>query len=176
MHENLWSPWRMAYLRDLKRKADEIGGWDAVSTGDFIAQYWAAPKDDERNLVVFRNQHGIVMLNRYPYANGHLMAALGEARPTLLDYSPPQRAEFWKLVEVAIELMQRTLNPQGINTGINEGRAAGAGLPEHLHAHIVPRWAGDTNFLSVVGEVRIIPDALEAMAAEYRATVGKIRM
>jgi len=174
-HENLWAPWRMAYLRELKRKAEGVG-WDSVSTGDFIAEYWSAPANDQRNLVVYRNEHGIVLLNRFPYANGHLMSALGDARPTLLDYKPAQRREFWRLLEIAVELMQRTLAPQGINTGINEGRAAGAGLPEHLHAHIVPRWNGDTNFLSVVGEVRIIPDALEAMAAEYRATVGKIRM
>lgn len=166
-HENLWAPWRMAYLRDLNRKAEGVG-WDRVSTADFLTTYWNEPQNDERNLVVYRNAHGLVLLNRYPYANGHLMAALGEARPTLLDYTPLQRAEFWKLVEAALELMQRTLKPQGINTGINEGRAAGAGLPEHLHAHIVPRWNGDTNFLSVVGEVRVIPDALEEMARLYR--------
>ena len=71
--------------------------------------------------------------------------------------------------------MQKTLHPQGINTGINEGRAAGAGVPEHLHAHIVPRWSGDTNFITVVGQVRVIPDSLEEMAAQYRATAQAIR-
>ncbi len=162
----------MMYLRDLKRKADDVG-WDAVSAGNFISQYWQHPQQDEQNLVVFRNTHGLLMLNRYPYANGHLMAALGEPRPTLLDYTPVQRAEFWRLIEIAVELMQRTLSPQGINTGINEGRAAGAGLPEHLHAHIVPRWAGDTNFMSIVGEVRVIPSALEEMARQYREVAGK---
>jgi ATP adenylyltransferase len=165
--ENLWAPWRMAYLRELKRKADDVG-WDDVAGGDFLSQYWADPHGDDKNLVVYRNAHGLVLLNRYPYANGHLMAALGEPRPTLLDYDALQRAQFWRLVEIAIELMQKTLAPQGINMGINEGRAAGAGLPEHLHAHIVPRWNGDTNFLSVVGQVRVIPDALEEMAAAYR--------
>src|SRR5689334_5468129 len=163
-HENLWAPWRMAYLRGLKSKAQQAGGWDEVSAGGFLTEYWKHPERDEQNLVVYRNPHGMVLLNRYPYANGHLMAALGEARPNLLDYSPPQRAEFWKLVEVAMDLMQRTLHPQGMNMGINEGKSAGAGLPEHLHAHIVPRWAGDTNFITVVGQVRVIPDALEEMA------------
>ena len=166
-HENLWAPWRMMYLRDLKRKADDIG-WDDVSAGNFIANYWTHPEHDERNMVVFRNAHGLVMLNRYPYANGHLMAALGEPRPTLLDYESSQRAEFWRLVEIGTDLMQRTLSPQGVNIGINQGRAAGAGLPEHLHAHLVPRWAGDTNFMSIVGQVRVIPDALEEMAKQYR--------
>lgn len=173
-HENLWAPWRMMYLRDLKRKADGVG-WDEVTTGDFIADYWAQPHNDERNLVVFRNEHGLIMLNRYPYANGHLMAALGEPRPSLLDYEPAQRAKFWRLVEIAIELMVRTLSPQGVNMGINEGRAAGAGLPEHLHAHIVPRWSGDTNFMSIVGEVRVIPSALEEMAGQYRDAASAMK-
>ena len=164
--ENLWAPWRGSYLRELKRKADEIG-WTNVSAGNFLAQYWAEPARDEHNLVVFRNAHGLVLLNRYPYANGHLMAALGEVRPALLDYSLAQRAEFWRLVEIGMDLMKRVLAPQGMNVGINEGRAAGAGVPEHLHAHIVPRWAADTNFMSVVGQVRVIPDSLEQMWRQY---------
>src|SRR5262245_65250801 len=88
------------------------------------------------------------MLNAYPYANGHLLVALGEARPTLLDYTPEQRAALWRLVETATDLMQRALEPQGINFGINQGRAAGAGVPQHLHAHLVPRWGGDVNFMA----------------------------
>ncbi len=95
--------------------------------------------------------------------------ALGDPRPTLLDYAPEQRAEFWRLIEVGTELVQRTLRPQGINTGINQGRAAGAGLPDHLHAHLVPRWHADTNFMSVVGQVRVIPAALDVMAEQLRA-------
>ncbi|MCI0364145.1 MAG: HIT domain-containing protein [Phycisphaerales bacterium] len=172
-HENLWAPWRMTYLRELKRKADDVG-WDSVSAGSFLSEYWARPKDDEKNLIVYRDRDGLVLLNRYPYANGHLMAALGEPRPTLFDYDPPQRAAFWKLVEVAFQLMHRTLAPQGINMGINEGKSAGAGLPEHLHAHIVPRWSGDTNFLSVVGQIRVIPEALDEMARQYRKVAGEL--
>ena len=84
------------------------------------------------------------------------------------------RAEFWKLIEFAMELMQRALDPQGINMGINQGSAAGAGVPEHLHAHLVPRWAADTNFITVVGNVRVIPDSLQAMARQYRQTVAEI--
>jgi len=171
--ENLWAPWRMTYLRELKRKADDVG-WTDVSTGDFLLDYWKTPERDEANLVVFRNAHGMVLLNRYPYANGHLMAALGDPRPSLLDYLPAQRAEFWRLVETAVELMRRTLEPQGINMGLNEGRAAGAGLPEHLHAHVVPRWAGDTNFMTIIGQVRVIPGALEEMAKQYRAVAGAL--
>ncbi len=166
--ENLWAPWRMAYLRELDRKAEQLG-WDKTTAGNFLAEYFNDPDNDEPNLVIYRNDHGIVLLNRYPYANGHLLAALGDARPTLLDYDPAQRAQFWALLETAMQLCHETLRPQGINLGVNEGRAAGAGVPEHLHAHIVPRWSGDTNFITVTGQVRVIPEALEEMAKQYRA-------
>lgn len=168
-HENLWAPWRRAYLLELQRKADHEGvADDAGSSGSFLVEYFAHPEHDERNHVIHRDAHGMVLLNRYPYANGHLLVALGDARPGLLDYERAQRAAFWALVEHACGLMRRTLRPQGINMGINEGSAAGAGVPDHLHAHVIPRWSGDTNFISTVGGVRIIPDALEEMAKSYR--------
>jgi ATP adenylyltransferase len=109
----------------------------------------------------------MILLNKYPYANGHLLVALGEARPSLLDYDADQRAALWALVDRAMELMQRVLEPQGVNIGVNQGRAAGAGVPGHLHVHLVPRWSGDTNFMSVVGQVRVIPAALEAVYQRY---------
>lgn len=111
----------------------------------------------------------MVMLNKYPYANGHLLVALGEARPRLVDYDAGLRAALWSMVDLAAELMERTLRPQGINIGVNQGRAAGAGVPGHLHAHLVPRWHGDVNFITVVGQIRVIPAALEAMLERYRA-------
>ncbi|MHC5023976.1 MAG: HIT family protein [Planctomycetota bacterium] len=170
-HENLWAPWRLAYLADLARRAEQ-DGWSEASDGSFLVDYWNAPDRDEPNHVIHRDEHGMILLNRYPYANGHLLIALGDARPRLLDYEPAQRAALWNLVERAIDLMQRALSPQGINMGINEGRAAGAGVPEHLHAHVVPRWSGDTNFITVVGNIRVVPSALEDMAKLYRETVG----
>ncbi len=172
MNDNLWAPWRMAYLRELKRKAESLGTTD-METGPFLSEYFNSPENDEVNLVVHRNAHGILLLNRYPYAAGHLLVALGEPRPTLLDYEPAQRAEFWKLIEVGTDLVERTLRPQGVNTGINQGRAAGAGLPDHLHAHIVPRWHADTNFMSITGHVRVIPESLEVMAQQFRATAKR---
>jgi ATP adenylyltransferase len=171
-HENLWAPWRGVYLRQLEQKA-ESAGWENVSADNFLAAYFRSPEQDHQHHVIHRTGDGIVLLNRYPYANGHLLVALGEPRPSLLDYTPDQRAAFWHLVEVAMELMHRTLRPQGVNVGINQGRAAGAGVPEHLHAHLVPRWAGDTNFITVVGRIRVVPDSLEAMAEQYRqASLG----
>jgi ATP adenylyltransferase len=160
----------MAYLRQLERKAQDVG-WSDVSSGNFFLDYWRSPQDDQPNYVVYRNQNGIILLNRYPYANGHLLVALGEPKPTLLDYDATQRSAFWSLTEMAMRLMRDVLEPQGINLGINEGRAAGAGVPEHLHAHLVPRWAGDTNFMSVTGQVRVVPDSLESMTRQYRQAV-----
>ncbi|MDY7110109.1 MAG: HIT domain-containing protein [Planctomycetota bacterium] len=171
--ENLWAPWRMAYLHELNRLADSLGGADEPA-GSFLADYWRHPEKDEAHHVIHRAEHGMILLNRYPYANGHLLVALGEPRPALLDYDPPQRAAFWGLIESAMALMQRALNPQGINMGINQGEAAGAGVPGHLHAHLVPRWAADTNFITVVGRVRIVPDSLEAMAELYRQTLAEM--
>ncbi len=172
-HENLWAPWRTAYLRELKRKAEALGT-DELEAGPFLSEYFKTPADDVTNHVVCRNDQGLILLNRYPYAGGHLLVALGDARPTLLDYEPPQRAAFWGLIELGTELIERTFHPQGINTGINQGRAAGAGVPDHLHAHLVPRWHADTNFITVVGQLRVVPDSLESVAEQYRGTVANM--
>ncbi len=170
-HENLWAPWRTAYLRELKRKAEALGTAE-LEAGPFLSEYFKTPGDDVANHVVYRNDEGFILLNRYPYAGGHLLVALGDARPALLDYEPPQRAAFWGLIELGTELVERTFHPQGINTGINQGRAAGAGVPDHLHAHLVPRWHADTNFITVVSQLRVVPDSLESVARQYRSTVA----
>jgi ATP adenylyltransferase len=138
-------------------------------SGSFLLDYWRDPANDKSNLIIHRDGQGLILLNRYPYANGHLLVALGDARPTLLDYDPSQRAHLWRLTERATDLMHRTLEPQGINIGINQGRAAGAGVPQHLHVHLVPRWGGDVNFMTVVGQIRVIPSSLEAMWARFVA-------
>lgn len=157
----------MSYLESMDEKEKKAGP-PAAGSGSFMLDYWRDPSSDEKNHVIVRTAHGLILLNAFPYANGHLLVALGEARPTLLDYEPEQRAQLWGLTEVATGLMQRTLEPQGINIGINQGRAAGAGVPQHLHVHLVPRWGGDVNFMTAIGQVRVIPAALEAMAARYR--------
>lgn len=164
----LWAPWRLSYLEALPAE-----GAPPDPGVCFLADYWAHPQRDAANHVVERTGEGMILLNRYPYANGHLLVALGEGRPALLDYTPQQRATLWRLVDRAAELMQRTLEPQGINIGINQGRAAGAGVPGHLHAHLVPRWGGDVNFMSAVGGVRVIGASLEQMHERYRAAAAQ---
>lgn len=172
----LHAPWRLEYLEALTEQEKKIarsGG--KQSTGSFLRDYWITPDADEQNHVIVRTGEGLVLLNRYPYANGHLLVALGEARPRLLEYEPEHRAKLWSLVDLAADLMDHTIEPQGINIGINEGRAAGAGVPTHLHVHLVPRWSGDVNFMAAVGQVRVIPAALEAMAHRYRETWSRLR-
>ena len=166
---SLNAPWRQAYVENVDSKPPVT-----PTTGSFLADDWLTPHQDLANHVIARSAKGLILLNRYPYTGGHLLVALGEPRPTLLDYSPDDRAHLWALVDAATMLVQHALSPQGINIGLNQGRAAGAGLPQHLHVHLVPRWSGDVNFLSTIGQVRVIPTALDAMAARYRASVAAL--
>ncbi|MAB82165.1 MAG: HIT family hydrolase [Phycisphaerae bacterium] len=171
-HRALWAPWRLAYLQDCDEARE-----DADRTAEiqhFLEAYWAAPADDEANFVVHRSDRGMILLNRYPYSNGHLLVALGEGRPGILDYDTTDRAAFWALAERAADLLQRALKPHGINFGINQGEAAGAGIPGHLHGHLVPRWEGDTNFMTVTGGTRVIPSSLEDMTGLLRTTDREI--
>ncbi|MEM7228571.1 MAG: HIT domain-containing protein [Planctomycetota bacterium] len=169
-NRNLWAPWRRAYLEDLLHQAS-LNDDAPAESASFLSTYWAQPEHDEAHHVIHRNDVGMIMLNRYPYANGHLLVALGDARPTLLDYDADQRAAMWSLVDLATALVTIALSPQGVNVGINQGHAAGAGVPSHLHAHVVPRWEADTNFITVVGRVRVVPDALESMASTMRSAL-----
>ncbi len=174
----IWAPWRLPYLESL-HESDALppSASENASGGSpgpsFLLDYWNAPGDDAKNHVIVRTAHGMILLNRYPYANGHLLVALGEARPTLSDYAPEQRARLWELVDRAVALVERTLGPQGLNIGINQGRAGGAGVPSHLHVHVIPRWSGDTNFITTVGGIRVIPSALGAMYERYIRAIGE---
>jgi ATP adenylyltransferase len=166
--ESIRAPWRLQYLESLSEAGPAGSASDAAEPASFLGAYWADPAADEANHVIVRAGAGMILLNAFPYASGHLLVALGDARPRLLDYEPDQRAQLWRLVELATDLMERTLQPQGVNLGVNQGRAAGAGVPGHLHVHLVPRWGGDTNFLTTVGQIRVLPASLDAMAARYR--------
>ncbi|MEL7472896.1 MAG: HIT domain-containing protein [Planctomycetota bacterium] len=166
---SLHAPWRLQYLEDLDAN-ERTAGPPARDDIAFLRRYWETPEDDASNHVVARSDRGMILLNAYPYTSGHLLVAMGEGRPRLLDYAPAQRAELWRLVDVAADLLERTLQPQGINIGVNQGRAAGAGVPQHLHAHLVPRWGGDTNFMQTVGQVRVIPASIDRMYERFAAT------
>ena len=177
----IWAPWRLAYIESLSDgggssdnadvKKANFGGSTLGGSGSFLLDYWRSPECDAANHVIERTDDGLILLNKYPYSNGHLLVALGDARPTLLDYEVEQRAALWVLVDRAAGLVEQTLEPQGLNIGINQGKAGGAGVPSHLHVHVIPRWGGDTNFMTSVGGVRVIPAALEAMYGRYLKVV-----
>ena len=176
----IWAPWRMAYLEEVFDEDHPDSGTDNPANGpadnqsdSFLLDYWNQPELDKEHHVLVRNAHGLIMLNKYPYSNGHLLVALGDARPSLTEYEPEQRAELWKLVDQAAALVERALEPQGMNIGINQGRAGGAGVPSHLHVHVMPRWNGDTNFITTVGGIRVIPSALEMMYERFLRVVGR---
>ena len=166
---HLWAPWRMQYIRKLSPDERE-----AVPGGSFLADYWADPDHDRDHLVLHRSDHSMILLNRYPYTNGHLLVAPGEPVPDLPQLTPTQRADLMEMTTLGERLLQAAFNPQGINIGLNIGRCAGAGLPGHLHVHVVPRWSGDVNFMSVVGEVRVVPQALEQVRDELLAVLPKV--
>ncbi len=163
---NLWAPWRMQYIRQIPH--------DDSASGSFLADYWADPQRDHEHLVLHRSELSIMLLNRYPYTNGHLMVAPGACVPTLAQLTTEQRCDLMEMTTLAERLLQAALNPQGINIGINLGRCAGAGLPGHLHVHVVPRWSGDVNFMTVVGQVRVVPQALEAVRDELAAALPAV--
>jgi ATP adenylyltransferase len=118
-------------------------------------------KDDRENLIIFRGKRAFVIVNRYPYTSGHLMVVPFAHKPDFEQLIPKTRAEMMELATRCMRILRKVYNPQAFNLGANVGEVAGAGIPDHVHIHIVPRWAGDTNFMSTVGEVRVLPETLE---------------
>lgn len=161
---NIWAPWRMEYIHSL---AGEGGGC-------FLCDYAAHPEKDAANLVLWRTADVMVLLNRFPYTNGHLLVAPMTHKGNLEDFSKEQLAEFMRQTVDGKKLLTEALGAQGFNIGINFGRCAGAGLPDHLHVHVVPRWNGDTNFMAVLGNVRVIPDGLQQCHARLSTTAEKL--
>ena len=117
--------------------------------------------DDRRALVLLRSPKAFLILNKYPYASGHVMAAFTRHVGALDATTQEELAEVMRLVGMAVRALGRAYHPDGYNVGLNQGRLAGAGVPDHLHMHVVPRWSGDSNFMSVVGETRVLPESLD---------------
>jgi ATP adenylyltransferase len=134
---------------------------DKKASGCVFCAKAATPADDRANHVVARTERAMLLLNIYPYSNGHLMALPYAHVGSLTELDDDQLAELMRLTRLAEQALRDALSPQGFNVGINIGKASGAGLEEHLHIHIVPRWAGDTNFMTVVAQTRTIPELLD---------------
>ena len=143
----LWAPWRMEYILS---EGEE---------GCFICDLVKAEPSEE-NLLLYRNQHAVVLMNKYPYNNGHILVAPIAHTADLSDLTDAEYRDTMELFRFSLKALENHMQPEGFNAGLNLGKTAGAGLEEHLHFHIVPRWHGDTNFMPVIGDLRVIPEAI----------------
>ncbi len=146
--KRLWSPWRMTYIENSKE--------DGCIFCNLQTQ-----KDGPENLIIHRGKLAYVILNRYPYTSGHVMIVPFIHKPNLDELDAPTRAEMMELTSLATRVLRNIYKTQAFNIGVNIGEAAGAGVKEHVHIHVVPRWVGDTNFMSSLAETRVLPEALE---------------
>jgi ATP adenylyltransferase len=144
------TPWRRKYIEG-HEKEDGCVFCNAV----------AKKVDNHKNLIVYRGERAFVIVNLFPYTNGHLMVAPMEHQPSLELLDTETRAEMMELVSQTIVILKKVYHPHAFNVGANIGKAAGAGVPDHVHLHIVPRWTGDSNFMSILGETRVLPETIE---------------
>jgi ATP adenylyltransferase len=149
--QRIWAPWRLPYVRDAAK--------DSESECIFCTK--PAEGDDEANFIVHRGDRCYVILNLFPYTNGHLMIAPYEHLATLQELDPETVAEMMALAQRALVVLDERYEPHGYNLGVNQGRIAGAGYEGHVHLHVVPRWSGDTNYMPVLADTRVMPQTLE---------------
>ncbi len=162
--DHLWTPWRRSYIEATNRSEE--------SPCIFCR---AIERPDEENFVVFRGEHNFAMLNLYPYSTGHLMVAPYLHVSRLNESADEVTAEMMRLARRAELVIEEVYQPHGLNMGLNLGEAAGAGIAGHIHLHVLPRWKGDANFMTVIGNTRIMPEAIETTYAKVRAAFQQPR-
>lgn len=155
--EKLWAPWRIVYITRGDLDSDKC----------FLCEKSNSQKEDNKNFVLFRGKHCYALLNTFPYNNGHLMIAPYRHIGRLEELSDDELSEMMKISQIAVVALERSLDAQGFNIGFNIGRVAGAGMADHIHMHIVPRWNGDTNFMPVLSDTKVLSEAL-------RETYGRL--
>jgi len=160
--KNLWAPWRIGYIQGLADKNE-----------CFICKNISSPQDDDKGLVLWRTKNCITVLNRFPYNNGHLLIAPLRHISDFDQATDEEMLEITKLIREARKALSFAIKPHGFNIGVNLGRCAGAGLPEHLHIHIVPRWNGDTNFLRTCSDTYLISQSLTELLELLKQTSSK---
>ena len=158
--QRIWAPWRLPYVKDASK--------DSEAACIFCIK--PAEDDDEANLIVHRGERCFVILNLFPYTSGHLMIAPYDHLPALQELDDDTVAEMMALAQRAMVVLEKKYDPHGYNVGFNQGRVAGAGYEGHIHLHVVPRWAGDTNFMPVLADTRVMPQSLEQ---SYEALKGE---
>jgi len=166
--KHLWSPWRLEYLT-------------APKTEGCIFCHALQSDEDRQNLLLLRGERGFLLLNRFPYNNGHFMVAPCAHVPSLEDLDAATLTELMLLLNRGLAALRATMQPDGFNIGVNLGRVAGAGIVDHVHIHAVPRWLGDTNFMPVIGDMRVVPetwlqtyDRLKAALERQTGCEGKV--
>jgi ATP adenylyltransferase len=159
--DRLWAGWRSEYVRSVD------------DAGDDECLFCSLPgEEDAAGLILERGRHAFTVLNRYPYTTGHLMVSQYRHASDLSDLTAEERDEVWCLLVRGVEACRTAMGAHGCNVGANLGRVAGAGVPGHLHVHVVPRWSGDTNFMTTVGETRVLPEDLADTWARLRDALG----
>jgi ATP adenylyltransferase len=161
---HLWAPWRMAYI-------------GADNKQDEGCIFCAKPREerDEENLLLYRSEYCFVLMNLYPYNNGHLMIAPYVHVPTITELSPATLTDIMQTAQRCLAALGQALHPQGYNMGINQGAIAGAGITDHMHFHIVPRWNGDTNFMPVLADTKVMPDYLKTTYHQIRPYLDQMQ-
>ncbi len=162
--QRLWATWRMKYISRLT----EDGAGEDVFVG------LPESEDGPGNLIVHRGKTCYIVLNLYPYNNGHAMVVPFRKVGAFSDLAEAEMLEIMKLSDLLMRALERCMRPQGFNLGMNLGRVGGAGIPDHLHMHIVPRWSGDTNFMPVVGQTKVLPESLEDTWGKVHAAIREI--
>jgi len=161
--DQLWAPWRMPYIRE-----------STPEPGCLFCRKAAEDRDDE-NYIVYRGSRAFVMLNLYPYNSGHLMVIPYVHTGNLDQIDPGVLAEVGTVTQLAVSALREAMAPEGYNVGVNQGKVAGAGVADHVHVHVVPRWNGDTNFMPVLADSKVIPELLSATAATLRRLFAQVR-
>jgi ATP adenylyltransferase len=164
--EHLWAGWRSAYVADVA--TGDPGDLSQVD-GSLFERILRSGLPDEETFVVHRTSHCAALLNAYPYTNGHLLVLPIRAVAELDELDTDEHDELWNLVRDAVAALRDAYHCDGVNIGMNLGRAAGAGVPDHLHAHVLPRWAGDTNFMTATADTRVLPESLGESWRKLRA-------
>ncbi|HEV2946684.1 MAG TPA: HIT domain-containing protein [Gemmataceae bacterium] len=152
--DHLWAPWRLSYVAAAKAPGENDPCFICKGLNEH---------NDRGNLIPLRTPESVVMLNRFPYNNGHLLIAPRAHKGNLSDLNASELLEVMETLRRMVSVLDRLMHPDGYNIGLNLGRAAGAGLPGHLHWHVVPRWHGDTNFMPLVGDTKVIVQSLDAL-------------
>lgn len=156
--KHIWAPWRMEYIAATKEK------------GCILCEK-PLEKDDETNLILYRGRSNYIILNSFPYNPGHLMIAPYRHLARLEDLTDEELMEHFVIVRKSVKLLTDVMKPMGFNIGLNIGKAAGAGIEEHIHTHVVPRWGGDTNFMPVLSNTKVVPESLKATYHKLKANL-----